>query len=338
MKSPANGLKLGATLYAFTHAWHRRELDLDGMLAKVAALDLGPGLEVIGFQSFRDFPRVSDDTAARFRDLVAKHGLTPSCLGINADMNLKPGQPMSVDEAVAYHIPQIESAAKLGFPIVRCQFAAPAEVLIKLLPTAEKYGIKMGPEIHAPLSPQSPPVMAYREAYAKAKSPLLGFVPDFGACAKAVPASFIADLREQGVPDSLVDTALEVWPLRMDPGSKRAEFNKRIAAMNADPVHVSAVSVMFNVLSPGDASMWDDIMPQVIHIHGKFYDFDASGNESAIPYDELLPRFQRAGYQGFMSSEWEGHIYSPDDGFDMVVKHQKLAQRILDNVSMEKAQ
>ncbi|MBP6900230.1 MAG: sugar phosphate isomerase/epimerase [Burkholderiaceae bacterium] len=323
------GMKLGATLYAFTNEWHGRQYTLEQLVAKVAESGFGPGLEVIGFQSFRGFPQISDDFAAWFKDLLARHGLQPSSLAINADMALRRGTMMGVDEAVAYHAPQIEAAAKLGFPVVRCQFAAPAEVLVRLLPLAEKHGIKMGPEIHAPLNPDSPPVLAYREAYARANSPLLGFIPDFGCSARTLPASYVANLREQGLPEHLLQLALEVWYLPRDAGWKRAEFARRVEPLGADPTVVSALSVMFNILSPGDPEAWAAIMPQVIHVHGKFYDFDDEGNETSIPYEQLLPVFQRGGYSGYMSSEWEGHLYSKADAFEMVRKHQALARRIL---------
>lgn len=324
------GFQLGSTLYSFTNEWHERKYTLEGLIERVAAMKLGPGLELIGFSSIRGFPQVSDEFAAKFKDLMAKHQLVPSCLSINADMAIRRGTMMSVDEAVAYHVPQIEAAAKLGFPVVRCQFAAPAEVLIKLLPLAEKHGIKMGPEVHAPLNPMSPPVLAYREAYAKVNSPLLGFVPDFGCAAKRLPATYIANLRAQQMPEDLLQLALEVWNLPRDAGWKRQEFARRVEPLKADVAVVSALSVMFNILSPSDASVWNEIMPQVIHVHGKFYDFDAEGNETSIPYDELLPVFHDGGFTGFMSSEWEGHLYMRNvDAFDMVAKHQALARRIL---------
>ena len=330
MTDKPKGFKLGSTLYSFTNEWHERRYDFEGLIAEVARRGLGPGLEVIGFSSIRGFPNVSDDFAARFKDLMAKYQLTPSCLSINADMAIRRGTMMSVDEAVAYHVPQIEAAAKMGFPVVRCQFAAPAEVLVKLLPLAEKYGIKMGPEVHAPLNPNSPPVMAYREAYAKANSPLLGFVPDFGCSARDLPATYIANLRAQELPEHLIQLALEVWHLPKDAGWKRQEFARRVEPLKADPANVSALSVMFNILSPGAAAGWKEIMPQVVHVHGKFYDFDAAGNETSIPYDELLPVFHDGGFEGFMSSEWEGHLYMRNvDAFDMVAKHQALARRVL---------
>ncbi len=330
------GMKLGATLYAFTNEWHQRLYSFEDLIAKIAACGFGPGLEMIGFQTIRGFPAVSDEFAGRFKDLMAEHGLVPSSLAINADMALKRGTMMSIDDAVAYHVPQIEAAAKLGFPVVRCQFAAPVEVLLRLLPLAEKHGIKMGPEIHAPLNPNSPPVMAYREAYARANSPLLGFVPDFGCAAKTLPASYLASLRDQDMPEDLLQLALAIWHLPNDAGWKRAEFARRVQPLNADPAAVSALSLMFNILSPGTADMWREIMPQVIHVHGKFYDFDDAGNETSIPYDELLPVFEQGGYTGFMSSEWEGHLYSKADAFEMVRKHQALARRILASTAAAK--
>ncbi len=323
------GMKLGSTSFAFANEWHARQYTLEQLVAKIAALGLGPGFEMVGFQCIRGFPHVTDDFAAEFKDVMVRYGLTPSSLAINADTALRRGSTMTVEEAVAYHAPQVEAAAKLGFPVVRCQFAAPAEVLIRLLPLAEKHGIKMGPEIHAPLNPESPPVMAYREAYAKANSPLLGFIPDFGCCAKALPPTYLDNLREQGLPENLLQLAIETWHLPRDAGWKRTEFARLVTPFNADPAVVSALSVMFNIVSPGKAGMWREIMPQVIHVHGKFYDFDADGNESAIPYDELIPVFQQGGYTGFMSSEWEGHLYSRADAFEMVRKHQTQVRRIL---------
>lgn len=328
--SPPKGFKLGSTLYSFTNEWHERRYGFEDLIAEVAKRKLGPGLEIIGFSTIRGFPNVSDDFAARFKDLMAKYQLTPSCLSINADMAIKRGTMMSVDEAVAYHAPQIEAAAKMGFPTIRCQFAAPVEVIIKLLPLLEKHGIKIGPEVHAPLNPSSPPVMAWREAYAKANSPLLGFVPDFGCCASTLPATYIANLRRQELPEILIELALEVWQLPRDAGWKRQEFARRVEPLKADPADVSALSVMFNILSPGTAEMWKEIMPQVVHVHGKFYDFDAEGNEASIDYGSILPVFHDGGFTGFMSSEWEGHLYMRGvDAFDMVAKHQALARRII---------
>ena len=57
----------GVTLYSFTRAFHGRQHDLESLIRKVAAEGYGPGLEVIGFSSFRGFPDIEDSFAGWFR-------------------------------------------------------------------------------------------------------------------------------------------------------------------------------------------------------------------------------------------------------------------------------
>ncbi len=181
--------KLGTTLFSFTNEYWSREFTFEQLVRKVGELNLGPGLEVIGFQSIRGFPEVSDDFAARFRDLVAEYKLELSSLAVNVDVwARRGGAPLSVDETVAYLDPQIRAAKKLGFPVARSQLAATLEVVERLLPLVEKLGLSIGPELHAPWTIDSPAIVACRELYARLRSPLLGFIPDFGFCAKAWPA------------------------------------------------------------------------------------------------------------------------------------------------------
>jgi hypothetical protein len=328
---PRAGLKLGCTLFSFTNAFLRLDYSFEQLIAKVAELKLGPGIEVIGFQSIRGFPTVTDEFARRFRELIDRHHIVPSCLAINADVAMRRGTLMSTDESVAYHEPQLRAAAKLGFPLVRYQFTASPEVIRQLVPLAEQLGVKMGLEIHAPHGPDSPEVVAYREMYARVNSPFLGFIPDFGSSAKTIPPAYVDILRAQGVPEEMLDAALDIWRTKDSANAKRARFTEFVAG-RLEPQKLGAIAVMFNMLSPRPAAAWRELMPQVIHIHGKFYGFDPSGSESCIPYEDLLPVFVEGGYEGFMSSEWEGHMYSSEDGFAMVSKHHALCSRILSNL------
>jgi hypothetical protein len=327
-----SGLKLGTTLFSLTTEYINRRYTFEQLLAEVAARGLGPGLEIVGFQSIRGFPTITDAFAERFRELMDLYKLTPSCLAINSDMMLRPGQMLTIDEAVAYHEPQIRAAARLGFPVIRSQFAAPPEVLRRLVPLIEKLEIKIGPEIHAPMAVDSPAVLGYREMYAKIKSPYLGFIPDCGSAARNIPPTYLEYLKSQGMPEDLMNLAVGIWRQPKDAQQKREEFAAAAKARNADSTVISSLAVMFSILSPQDPRAWLEIMPQIIHIHGKCYDFDASGSETSIPYEELIPVFVEGGFNGFMSTEWEGHLYSQASGFEMVGKHQALCRRLLAQV------
>ena len=50
-----HGPILGVTLFSFTNEWQQQLYTLDEMIAKVAESGLGPGIEVVGFQSFRSY-------------------------------------------------------------------------------------------------------------------------------------------------------------------------------------------------------------------------------------------------------------------------------------------
>jgi hypothetical protein len=326
------GLKLGSTLFSFTNEFLSREYSLEQLIEQVAQMGLGPGLEVVGFQSIRGFPVVSDEFATRFRDLLQRYGLVASCLAINADMGIRRGQLMDVDAAVAYYEPQIRAAAKLGFRVVRGQFGPPPEVLRRILPLLESLNLKFGPELHTPMTVHSRMVMEYRELYDKLGSPCLGFVPDFGSCTQRFPPGFVKWLQSQGTPQAALDLAYRVWDMEGDAFSRKAEFMRQAAAAKMEPSVAGAVGVMFSMFTDQPASVWAEIMPQIIHVHSKFYEFDESGSETSIPYEELLPVFARGGYDGYMSSEWEGTIYSKANGFEMVRRHHALCRRILDGM------
>jgi len=134
--SPVSQLKFGTTLYALTNEFLSRRYSFEQLLEETAARRTGPGLEIVGFQSIRGFPVVTDEFADRFKMLVKKFRLTPTSLAINADQEIRRGKVMSVDEMVAYHEPQIRAAAKLGFPVARYQYGAGPEVIRRLAPLA----------------------------------------------------------------------------------------------------------------------------------------------------------------------------------------------------------
>jgi sugar phosphate isomerase/epimerase len=327
--SQASQLKFGTTLYALTNEFLSRRYSFEQLLEETAARRIGPGLEIVGFQSIRGFPVVTDEFADRFKMLVEKFHLTPTSLAINADQEIRRGTVMSVDEMVAYHEPQIRAAAKLGFPVARYQYGAGPEVIRRLAPLAEKLGVKLGLEIHAPQHANHPDVLKFREMYAKVNSPFLGWIPDFSSTARTVPPSFLAHFRARGVAESLIDLAMDVWHGTGDAQTRMGQYKERARAAHANEIHLNELSLIFPMFGHEDPRGWLELMPAVVHIHGKFFGFDSHGNEEAIDYAALLPLFRDNSYAGFMSSEWEGHMYSDADAFDMIERHQAMCRRIL---------
>ncbi len=325
MKSENSGLRLGATLFSFNNEFHARRYSVEQLIDMVGKLELGPGLEIIGFTHIREYPGVSDDFVRTFRNAIERNNLEPSCLSMNADVMIHRDRPMTTDELFDYHKTQIETAAKLGFPVAKSQVMAGPEVFERLVPVAERLNVKVGVEIHSPESVDSPNVMAFREMYAKMDTPYLGFVPDFGACIKAVPRCFVEHFRDLGIPDKLIQIALDAWAFNGTFEERIGRYQEKERAAGAKDSEIGPMFMIFAMLGRQEPRKWLEIMPQVIHIHGKFYD----AMDPAIPFEELLPLFRDNGYEGFLSSEWEGNAFNEEDASPQLLALHERMRHIL---------
>jgi Domain of unknown function (DUF6379)/Xylose isomerase-like TIM barrel len=331
----ATGLPwLGVTLYSFTPDFHAGRYTFDDLIVRAAELGLGPGLEVIGFQSFRDFPHVSSDTEKRFRRLVDEHGWELSCLDGNVDIAVRADRLLDEDELVEYMDAQLATAGRLGFPVLRIQNAATPVVVERLLPTAERLDVKLGMEIHAPETVESPWVLALRELYERLDSPYLGFIPDFGASTRGISPSVFETFRAKGVSEELLDAIAGRWD---ELGEREFEAHEEIGnlirlahSMGAGDHAVNLAVFAVGIHGHQDPQAWREILPHVVHVHGKFFDIGSDGREPVVPLEELLDVLVDGGYRGCVSSEYEGwHWNTQPDAFDMVARQQALCRGAL---------
>jgi sugar phosphate isomerase/epimerase len=324
--------RLGVTLYSFTRDFHAGRYTLEDLLARAA--ELGPGLEVIGFQSFRGFPHITEETATRFLRLVDEHGWELACLDGNVDVAVRADRLLTEDETVEYVRAQLETAGRLGFPVLRIQNQATPRVIERLLPVAERLDVKLGMEIHAPETVRSPWVLALRELYERLASPYAGFIPDFGASTRGISPSVFETFRAQGVSDALLDEIAARWDeLGTHEFEAHEEIGNFIALAHRHGAADHAVNLaVFAVGIHGhqDPRAWQEILPHVVHVHGKFFDI-RDGVEPVVPVEELLDVLVAGGYTGYIASEYEGwHWNTESDAFDQVAAMQALCRRALE--------
>ena len=325
-----NGPKMGITLFSLTLEWLSKKYTLAALLHEVSNKKLGPGVELVGFQSIKGFPIIDTNFAKSFRDTFDKFELIPTCLGLNVDIALNPKQKLSENELIDYLSVQIKAASILGFSIVRSQMTAKASIIEKLIPVLEKYNIKLGNEIHSPYTLSNPDVIQLKEMYDKVQSPYLGYIPDFANSAHRLPAGFLQRYIEDGVPEKLVRLVESIWYLDLTNFEKFSLLQEEGRKMGGTAANLGRLNMVLTMFSRMEPEEWLSIMPQVIHVHGKFYAFDKDGNEPSINYEKLISVFKDGGYNGFISSEWEGHIYTDKvSGFEMVSSHHNLCNRYL---------
>lgn len=322
----------GLTLYSLTNEWLDGRFDLEGIVREVAARGIGPGIELVGYQSLRSYPDVDDATVDWWRDITGELGLVPTCLSSNVDTALRSDRFLNTNEMTELLSRQLRTAKKLGFGIVRIQIGASAEVIRQITPLAEDLGLRVGMELHSPESPRTERILRVRDLYAELDSPVLGFIPDFSATMRDIPPTEKRQWVEAGLPENLVDAFVENW--RVAPGTMKDRFQSfRALALQAGASEESILSTMGALSMHGTQPMesWYDIADQIIHIHGKCYEFDVNGDEPSVDYDAVANLLVDINYKGWVSTEWEGHFFADPgtDAFEMVRAHQRLLGRSL---------
>jgi sugar phosphate isomerase/epimerase len=302
--------KLGLTLYSASAEFRAGWYDFDGLLDRVAELGIGPGIEIVASQVLPTYPVVSEEFVTQWRAAFDRHGFDASSFGANLDMGRRRDRDMTPDEEFEFSELLFRGAKKLGFPLVRIQSAKP-ELLRRLLPVAESLDLKLAYEIHAPMGPNAPEIMKVRDVYADLDSPLLGFVADFSSTMHSMSPTLLRAVRRAGLDDDAVQRLQEIWATDASMRERQQEFIAYLNGRDFDPGRLGSFAhLAFNMHGHVDPREWADIMPQILHVHAKFYDIDENGQEPAIDYPELVRVFVEGGYRGYWSSEWEGHAFA----------------------------
>lgn len=309
-KAEADPFSLGLTLYSASAEFRAGWYDFDGLLNRVAELGIGPGIEIVASQVLPTYPNVTDEFARSWHTAFDKHGFTASSFGANLDMGRRRDRDMTPDEEFEFTETLFHGAKKLGFPLVRIQSAKP-ELLRRLLPLAENLELKLAYEIHAPLGPNSPEILKVRDVYAELDSPLLGFVADFSSTMHSMSPTLLRAVRRAGLDDEAIQKLQDIWVTDAPMRARQEEFIGYLRGRDFDPARLGSFAhLAFNMHGHLSPKEWADIMPQIMHVHAKFYDIDEQGNEPAIDYPELVRVFVEGGYRGYWSSEWEGHAFA----------------------------
>ena len=118
-------------------------------------------------------------------------------------------------------------------------------------------------------------------------------------------------VRRCGLDDEAVERLQQIWATDAPMRERQEEFIGYLRGRDFDPARLGSFAhLAFNMHGHVPVEEWADIMPQILHVHAKFYDIDDNGDEPAIDYPGLVRVFVDGGYRGYWSSEWEGHAFA----------------------------
>jgi len=311
------GLKLGVSLHSFTSEYITYKWSLEDMLQLVSVL--GGGVEIVGPAHQRGYPYLTDEFERIFKSSIERWGLTPTSYGTYADPFMLKDRDLNEDELVDYMVPQLQSAAQLGFKIARMQYFS-YPVIERLLPWAEKLDLKMGYELHVPLMIKSEKTRVLLDQIERIDSPYLGLIPDTGIFARSIPQFRLEATRQAGVSEELLARAVELWNAKT-PGEEALPELLRLGLRKQNIGNIEFIWGSFGHSEPEELK---DILPRVIHMHAKFFSMK-DGVEPDVRFEEVTKVLAENGYDGWMSSEYEGQ--GGVDTFELVRQQQAMITR-----------
>lgn len=134
--------------------------------------DMGArGIEILANAHIENYPNPTDEWVDYWWSLVRKYDMTPVEYGHWIDGRVLRDRLLTVDETLEYLYRDMHLAHRLGFKIMRTKMTVKdsdlspidnwKEVITRALPTAERLGLVMCPEIHTPSNLDTPFVQEF---------------------------------------------------------------------------------------------------------------------------------------------------------------------------------
>ncbi len=150
--------KRGVSAYSY-HGEYDVTMTLWDIFREISDIG-GCGLEILANSHIEGYPNPSDEWLHAWDEMCRADGVVPVEYGHWADSRLHKGRTLRVDESVAMLERDFKIANRLGFKILRTKLGVIDDTLTPVenwrefiaaaLPLAEKFDVRMCPEVHSP--------------------------------------------------------------------------------------------------------------------------------------------------------------------------------------------
>ncbi len=327
MSTPAHQIERGVSLYSFQEEFFLRTLSLEDCI-RVAGEIGARGIEIIPEQSIPGFPTVTDEFVATWQGWMEQYGTTPVATDLFLDTKLHADRWLTLEEQIASVRRDVDIAVRLGATVVRAIINTSPQVMEGAAPYAEEKGVRLLLEVHAPFHYEHPWILEHLEVMHRTGSPALGLMPDMGTFVQRFPRVVSDRALRDGARPELVDYIVKTYDDHGDTHALMDIVNYR----NGGPVEVGLARQATHFIWTDPRTMLPH-MPLIGHIQAKFYEMTDEGTEYSIPYEDIVPVLIEGGFDGYLSSEYEGnrHIQDafPVDSVEQVRRQHALFTHLL---------
>lgn len=336
-RAPATGIKRGVSLYSYQHEYVHGTLDLEGAVAEAAKVG-AVGIETLAEQMVPGFPfpgqsDLPDSFYSWWKDLMDRYGTTPTVHDMFLDTKRYRGRLLNLDEMVQSLHRDIRHTARLGAKGIRIIVNTPPEVVEAAAPYAADHGVWMGVEVHSPYSFGDEWIQRHLDVAARVGSDVVGCVPDMGIFVHTLPRVVVDRALRDGADPAIAAEVVETYNSH---GDTQALFD-RLEKQGVDGVTLGLARNGIHMIAQ-PVSCLADHAEFIKHVHAKFYEMHPVAgfdywHEYSIPYHEIVPALAEIGYDGYLSSEYEGNRHIEDahpvDSVTQVAAHQGMLAALI---------
>jgi sugar phosphate isomerase/epimerase len=321
-------VKRGVSLYSFQEEMFLGQMTIEDCVAFAASIG-AKGIEILPEQNMPTFPNIDDRQVAWWKELMAKHGTELTCYDMFLDTKVRKDRLMTDDEQVASIRRDLVLCNRLGIRNMRVLVFVRPDILERCVPYAEELDVHMGVEVHAPWHMEHAWILRTVEVADRLGTKHLGLLPDMGIFMKHYPPVYRDRFIRQGARPEVAQFIVDQHEQKI-----MAEYTIYEVAvkMKGNPAEVRMAEILRHQPFANPKRIRDYI-PYFRHIQAKFYEMTEDDRDPTHAYDEVIPELIAGGWDGYLSSEYEGNRWiqdiQPVDSREQVRRQHRMFERLI---------
>src|SRR5438067_1509650 len=321
-------IKRGVSLYSFQEELFLRQMSVEDCVEFAASIG-ATGIEILPEQNIPTFPNVSDADVDAWKHMMVRHGTHFTCYDMFLDTKVRKDREMTDEEQVASIRRDLALCNRFGIKNMRVLVFVRPDILEKCVPYAEELDVHMGVEVHAPWHLEHAWILRTIEVADRLGTKHLGILPDMGIFMKHYPPEFRDKFLRQGARPEVAQFIIDSHEQKI-----MAEYTIYEVAVNrrGNKAEVAMAETLRHAPYANPKRIRDYI-PYFRHIQAKFYGMTEDCRDPSIAYDEVIPELIAAGWEGVLSSEYEGNRWIQDampvDSREQVRRQHVMFERLI---------
>jgi sugar phosphate isomerase/epimerase len=321
-------IRRGVSLYSFQEEMFLGRMTVEDCVSFAASIG-AKGIEVLPEQNMPSFPDLTDAQVEEWKDMVARHGCHFTAYDMFLDTKRRKDRLMSDDEQVESIKRDLLLCNRLGIRNMRVLVFVRPDILGRCVPYAEEMDVHMGVEVHAPWHLEHAWILRTIEEADRLNTKHLGILPDMGIFMKHYPPAYRARFERQGARPEVAQFIVDQHDAKI-----MCEYTIYEVAvkMGGNKAEIAMAEILRH--SPfANPKRIGDYAPYFRHIQAKFYEMNEDCTDPSIAYDEVIPELVKAGWEGTLSSEYEGNRWIQDvqevDSREQVRRQHVMFERLI---------